>query len=86
MNAKLDELRRLAGRAENRKTETGIPRVAMVQGEIPEHLLATVYDPMVNLILTGSKTMAVTALSPLQYQKRIRLLHARSLQIVRGNR
>lgn len=31
----------------------------MVQGEIPEHRLAAVYDPMVNLILTGSKTMTV---------------------------
>lgn len=49
----------MAARAENRRTETGIPRVAMVQGEIPEHQLAAVYDPMVNLILTGSKTMTV---------------------------
>ncbi len=55
----MQELRRLASGAENRRTETGIPRVAMVQGEIPEHLLAAVYDPMVNLILTGSKTMTV---------------------------
>lgn len=59
MNANLDELRRLAARAENRRTETGIPRVAMVQGKIPEHELAAVYDPMINLILTGSKTMTV---------------------------
>lgn len=55
----LEELRTLAAGAENRRTETGIPRVAMVQGEIPEHDLAAVYDPMVNLILTGSKTMTV---------------------------
>ncbi|WP_404478132.1 AraC family transcriptional regulator N-terminal domain-containing protein [Novosphingobium sp. BL-52-GroH] len=59
MNATLDELRRLAAHAENRRTETGIPRVAMVQGAIPEHELAAVYDPMINLILTGSKTMTV---------------------------
>lgn len=59
MERQLQELRALASRAENRRTETGIPRVAMVQGEIPEHLLAAVYDPMVNLILTGSKTMTV---------------------------
>lgn len=59
MEQQLQELRALASRAENRRTETGIPRVAMVQGEIPEHLLAAVYDPMVNLILTGSKTMTV---------------------------
>ncbi|MDB5687446.1 MAG: AraC family transcriptional regulator [Rhizorhabdus sp.] len=59
MNANLNELRRLAAHAENRRTETGIPRVAMVQGAIPEHQLAVIYDPMINLILTGSKTMTV---------------------------
>ncbi|MFT0858701.1 AraC family transcriptional regulator N-terminal domain-containing protein [Ancylobacter sp. G4_0304] len=59
MDTQLQELRRLASQAENRRTETGIPRVAMVQGEIPEHQLAAVYDPMINLILTGSKTMTV---------------------------
>lgn len=59
METQLQELRRLAAWAENRRTETGIPRVAMVQGEIPEHQLAAVYDPMINLILTGSKTMTV---------------------------
>lgn len=55
----LNELRRLAAHAENRRTETGIPRVAMVQGAIPEHALAAVYEPMINLILSGSKTMTV---------------------------
>lgn len=40
-------------------TESGIPRVAMVQGKIPEHELNAVYDPMVNLILQGSKSMTV---------------------------
>ncbi|PCE22181.1 AraC family transcriptional regulator [Paraburkholderia acidicola] len=59
MEKQLQELRALASRAGNRRTETGIPRVAMVQGEIPEHQLAAVYDPMINLILTGSKTMTV---------------------------
>lgn len=61
MEQQLQELRVLTARAENRRTETGIPRVAMVQGEIPEHALAAVYAPMVNLILTGSKTMTVGA-------------------------
>ena len=59
MNSQLNELRTLAAKAENRRTETGIPRVAMVQGKIPEHMLAAVYDPMINLILQGSKTMTV---------------------------
>jgi len=59
MNDQLLELRALASKAGNRLTETGIPRVAMVQGEIPEHMLAAVYAPMINLILQGSKTMTV---------------------------
>lgn len=59
MERQLHELRALASRAENRRTETGIPRVAMVHGAIPEHQLSAVYEPMVNLILTGSKTMTV---------------------------
>ncbi|MDF0750716.1 AraC family transcriptional regulator [Marinobacter sp. 71-i] len=59
MNDQLLELRSLASKAENRRTETGIPRVAMVQGQIPEHMLAAVYDPMINLILQGSKTMTI---------------------------
>ncbi|GAB3258025.1 AraC family transcriptional regulator [Chitinimonas naiadis] len=59
MQEQLNELRVLASRAENRPTETGIPRVFMVQGGIPEHELAAVYDPMVNLILQGGKTLTV---------------------------
>lgn len=59
METQLAELRALTACAENRRTETGIPRVAMVQGAIPEHQLAAVYDPMINLILSGWKTMTV---------------------------
>lgn len=59
MEEQLKELRALAAKAKNRLTETGIPRVAMVQGRIPEHELAAVYDPMINLILQGSKSMTI---------------------------
>jgi len=55
----LHELRRLTAHAENRPTETGIPGIVMVKGEIPEHKLAAVYEPMVNLILDGSKTLTI---------------------------
>ncbi|WP_228893550.1 AraC family transcriptional regulator [Pseudoduganella aquatica] len=55
----MNELRALAAGAENRRTETGIPRVAMVQGAIPQHQLSAVYDPMINLILRGGKCMVV---------------------------
>lgn len=59
MDKALHELRQLAAGAENRRTETGIPRLAMVRGAIPEHQLAAVYEPMVNLILQGGKRMTV---------------------------
>jgi AraC-like DNA-binding protein len=59
MEEQLKELRSLAAKAKNRLTETGIPRVAMVQGKIPEHELSAVYEPMINLILQGSKSMTV---------------------------
>lgn len=59
MDTALAELRRLAAHAESRRTETGIPRVAMVKGEIPEHQLAGIYEPMVNLILQGGKTLSI---------------------------
>lgn len=59
MENHLNELRRLAAGAENSRTDTGIPRVAMVQGSIPEHELSAVYEPMINLVLQGSKSMTV---------------------------
>ncbi len=59
MQPALTELRRLAARAENRRTETGIPRVAMVRGAIPAHELTAVYEPMINLILQGGKSITV---------------------------
>lgn len=55
----LNELCSLVARAENRRTETGIPRIAMVQGRVPEHDLAAVYEPMINLIVQGGKTMTI---------------------------
>ncbi|MFM0088599.1 AraC family transcriptional regulator [Paraburkholderia sediminicola] len=59
MKERLREMRRLAARAQNWRTETGIPRVAMVQGAVPAHALAAVYEPMVNLILQGRKSITV---------------------------
>ena len=60
MEHALSELRRLAlAHAENRITETPIPRIAMVRGEVPEHRMGGMYEPMVNLILQGSKTLVI---------------------------
>ena len=59
IDEQMDRLRTLADKVGNGRLETGIPRVAMVRGAIPEHELATVYQPMINLILQGSKSMTV---------------------------
>lgn len=71
MTNQLTELRKLAARAENRRTETGIPRVAMVQGKIPEHQLAAMYDPMINLILLSRDYARVFGLPPARDAARI---------------
>lgn len=59
IDEQMDRLRALAAQSGTGRLETGIPRVAMVRGAIPEHELATVYEPMINLILQGSKSMTV---------------------------
>lgn len=55
----LEKLCSLVTRAEPRLTETGIPRLAMVKGEIPAHNLSAVYEPMINLVVQGSKILTV---------------------------
>ncbi|GAA0330711.1 AraC family transcriptional regulator [Sphingomonas oligophenolica] len=59
MKQQLAELIRLASGASRRGYATGIPRVSIVEGEVPEHALSAVYEPMVNLILRGSKSLAI---------------------------
>jgi AraC-like DNA-binding protein len=56
MNDALDELRSIVMRAGNKWTDTGIPRVAMVQAEA---CASQLYQPMLHLVLQGSKTLSV---------------------------
>lgn len=56
MKNDLDELRRLVMRAENKWTDTGLPRVAMVCAEA---CADQVYQPMLHLVLQGSKTLSI---------------------------
>jgi AraC-like DNA-binding protein len=59
LNQPMARLRALAAQPGTGRIETGIPRVALAQGAIPEHELAVVYQPMINLILQGSKSITV---------------------------
>lgn len=59
MDERLAELRSLCTDARNKRTPTEIPRVATMQGEVPEHELATICEPMINLVLQGAKTLTI---------------------------
>ncbi|WP_110661392.1 AraC family transcriptional regulator [Salinicola socius] len=56
MNNPMGELRSIVMRAESRWTDTGLPRVAMVQAEA---CADQVYQPMLHLVLQGSKTLSI---------------------------
>ena len=56
MNDSMAELRSIVTRAGDRWTETGIPRVAMVHAEA---CASQVYQPMLHLVLQGSKTLSI---------------------------
>lgn len=59
MNDQLDEMKKIVMKANPSKTDTGIPRVFMVKGKVPEHELSGIYEPMINLVLQGSKTLTI---------------------------
>ncbi|MFL1417655.1 AraC family transcriptional regulator N-terminal domain-containing protein [Pseudomonas fildesensis] len=52
----MQELRSIVMRADNTWTDTGLPRVAMVQAEV---CADQVYQPMLHLVLQGSKTLSI---------------------------
>lgn len=52
----MDELRALVMRADNTWTDTGIPRVVMVRAEA---CADQVYQPMLHLVLQGTKTLSI---------------------------
>jgi AraC-like DNA-binding protein len=56
MSQAMEELRAIVMRADNKWTETGIPRVAMVHAEA---CADQVYQPMLHLVLQGSKTLSI---------------------------
>jgi AraC-like DNA-binding protein len=56
MNEAMNELRSIVMRAGSRWTETGLPRVAMVRAEACSD---QVYEPMLHLVLQGSKSLSI---------------------------
>ncbi|VVN14700.1 HTH-type transcriptional activator RhaS [Pseudomonas fluorescens] len=58
MEKSLAELRSIVMRAQDKWTETGLPRVAMVRAEV---CADQVYQPMLHLVLQGTKTLSIGA-------------------------
>jgi AraC-like DNA-binding protein len=56
MEKSMAELRSIVMRAHDKWTDTGLPRVAMVRAEA---CASQVYQPMLHLVLQGTKTLAI---------------------------
>ena len=56
MEKQMAELRRIVMRAQDKWTPTGLPRVAMVRAEA---CADQVYQPMLHLVLQGTKTLSI---------------------------
>lgn len=56
MDTPVEELRSLVMRADSKWTDTGLPRVSMVHAEA---CASQVYQPMLHLVLQGSKTLSI---------------------------
>ncbi|MTD21539.1 helix-turn-helix domain-containing protein [Pseudomonas sp. CCM 7891] len=56
MEKAMTELRSIVMRAQNKWTDTGLPRVAMVRAEA---CADQVYQPMLHLVLQGQKTLSI---------------------------
>jgi AraC-like DNA-binding protein len=59
MQRSLNEIAQLTVDATNQPTATEIPRILIIKGEVPDHLLAAIYEPMVGFVVQGSKTISI---------------------------
>ncbi len=60
MTKPMDEIRDLVSRrAVGRRTETPVPRLVIMKGDNPTGMLPSVYEPMLCLVLQGSKCVVI---------------------------
>ncbi|WP_068786764.1 AraC family transcriptional regulator [Paenibacillus phocaensis] len=59
MNNVLDEIIDLMKDAGTRQTETGVPGLSMIKGDIPAHQLAALYEPMIGFTVQGTKILSI---------------------------
>lgn len=59
MKELLDEMESLTRAAGSQPTPTGIPRVLMIRGEVLSSQLVALYEPMIGVVLQGTKTLKI---------------------------
>lgn len=59
MNNVLDEIIDLMKDAGTRQIETGVPGLSMIKGDIPDHQLAALYEPMIGFTVQGTKILSI---------------------------
>ncbi len=55
----LNEIVRLTSHADTTPTSTNLPGVLIIKGEVPQHQLAAIYEPMIGLVVQGGKTISI---------------------------
>jgi AraC-like DNA-binding protein len=59
MQSAINEIIELTTKAGTRPTESGIPRVVMIKGSVPNHQLKALYQPTIGFVVQGSKTLSI---------------------------
>lgn len=59
MRESLIEMEILTRGATTQPTDTGIPRVSMIRGEVPDSQLVALYQPVIGVVLQGAKTLTI---------------------------
>jgi len=55
----VDEIVGLTIDADTRPAETGVPGLLMIKGDVPQHQLAALYQPIIGLVVQGRKILTV---------------------------
>jgi len=59
MKDSLSEIAELTVKATTQPTATELPRVLLIKGEVPQHQLAAIYEPMIGFVVQGGKTISI---------------------------
>src|SRR5262245_37159046 len=59
MQRLIAEMAELARNASTEPTDTGVPGLVMIKGDVPDRQLAALYNPMIGLVVQGEKILSV---------------------------